>query len=175
MFEDYLEDAYQLASMAEGLSTEDRAAKRYYRASIFYAISAIESFINYIGDMSAIGEVFQPFEIALLTDRRFALDNKGHFAILEQVEYHRLEDKLKFLIGKSNPTYEFGGDWSRFMEFKRLRDSITHPRQDEDELAVALYREQVEHGLSSTIRIMNEISKGLFGRPLRKKLVELSA
>ncbi|MDO9351276.1 MAG: hypothetical protein Q8N70_12725 [Deltaproteobacteria bacterium] len=47
MFEDYLEDSYYLALKARE-STEEREKKRYYRASVFYAISSIEAFINYM-------------------------------------------------------------------------------------------------------------------------------
>jgi hypothetical protein len=175
MFEDYLEDAHYLSTKASEVS-DDKEARRYYRASVFYAISAIEAFINYIGDASAQGEVLEPFEIALLTDKKFGLSKDGCFAILEPIEYHRLEDKIRFLLSKANSKYDFlSPDWSRFVEFKRLRDAITHPRNDKDEISTQSYRKTIQKGLGATIKVMNEICKGIFGRPLRKRVIELSS
>jgi hypothetical protein len=69
-------------------------------------MSAVESFINYIGDTLAQGETFQPYEIAFLTDKKFGVSGRV-FLILEEIEYHRLEDKLKFLICKFVPEFDF--------------------------------------------------------------------
>jgi hypothetical protein len=50
MFEEYLQDAFEFLTIAEELlsKNKERDAKRYYRASVFYTASAMESFINYI-------------------------------------------------------------------------------------------------------------------------------
>ena len=121
MFEDYLEDSYYLALKARE-STEEREKKRYYRASVFYAISSIEAFINYIGDTFAKGGVFEAYEIAFLNDKKFGISKKG-FGILEQMEYHRLEEKIRFLISKFIPTFDFSHEivWAHFVEFKNNR------------------------------------------------------
>jgi len=174
MFEDYLEDSNYFAIEASKASNE-REAKRYYRVSVFCAMSAVEAFINYIGDTLAQGEVFPLYEIAFLTDKKFDISG-GTFQILDQMEYHKFEDKLKFLICKFVPDFDFDKTpcWSRLLELKKLRDTITHPRQDEDEIDIAEYQKKLTAGLSSAIEIMNYISKGIFKRPLRKKLLDLS-
>lgn len=174
MFEDYLEDSYYFAEQAKKL-TGEREKKRYYRASVFYAVSAIEAFVNYIGDTFAKAEVFQPYEIAFLTDSRFAMSN-GRFEILEQTEYHRLEDKLKFLICKFIPDFDFilNPAWSRLVEFKKFRDAIIHPRQDEDEVEVIEYDRKIRIGLTAIIEIINYLCNGIFGRSLRKKIIDLT-
>jgi hypothetical protein len=109
-----------------------------------------------------------------LTDKKFGISG-GEFQILDQVEYHRLEDKLRFLICKFVPDFDFAHTpcWSRLLEFKRLRDDLTHPRQDEDELDITEYKNKIETGLSSVIEIMNHLCVGIFRRPLRQKLVDL--
>jgi len=173
VFEDYLEDARDLASRARQASAE-REAKRYYRASVFYAVGAIEAFVNYVGDTFAQGGSLQPYEVAFLTDRKFDVVG-ARFEILEEPEYHRVEDKLKFVISKFIPTFDFQktASWSRLLSLKRFRDRITHPRGEEDEVPVPDYERTIRSGLSSTIEIMDLLCKGIFRRPLRKKLLDL--
>lgn len=173
MFEEYLEDSNYFSVKASQVVNE-REAKRDYRVSVFCAISAVEAFINYVGDVFAQGDTLQPYEIAFLTDRKFEVSG-GRFQILEQAEYHRLEDKLKFLICNFVPDFDFEHTpcWSHLIEFKRFRDSITHPRQDEDEVDVAEYKDRVETGLTAAIDIMNHLCMGIFRRPLRQRLVDL--
>jgi hypothetical protein len=173
MFEDYLEDSNYFTLKASK-ATSERDAKRYYRVAIFCAMSAVEAFINYIGDTLAQGKGFQLYEIAFLSDRKFDLLG-GTFQILEQTEYHKLEGKLKFLICKFVPNFDFDHIpcWSRFCEFKKFRDTIIHPRQDEDEIDIAEYKSKIKIGFTSAIEIMNYLCKGIFNRPLRKKLLDL--
>lgn len=173
MFEDYLEDSNYFAIKALE-ATNEREAKRYYRVAIFCAMSALEAFTNYIGETLAQGKIFQLYEIAFLIDKKFDL-SKGAFHMLDHVEYHKLEDKLKFLICKFVPSFDFEHTpcWSRLLEFKKFRDTITHPRQEEDEIDIEEYKKKIEIGLSSTIEIMNRLCEGIFKRPIRKKILDL--
>ena len=174
MFEEYLEDAHYFAEKASTVGNEQEA-RRYYRVAVFCSISAVEAFINYIGDTFDQGGSFQPYEIAFLTDRKFDVSG-GTFSIQDKKEYHRLEDKLKFLVSKFTPTFDFAYTpcWSRLLEFKKFRDSIIHPRQDEDNIDLAEYERQIKRGLSSAIEIMNVLCLGIFKRPLRRKLLDLN-
>jgi hypothetical protein len=172
MFEDYLEDSYHFVTMANQIK-EDREAKRYYRAAIFYALGAIEAFLNFIADTLSRSNALEPYELAFLMDRRFGL-TEGRFEMLEQFQYSKLEDKLRFLLQKFAEDFNFQSNaaWSQFLEFKRLRDSITHPRQEEDEVDLPDYRRMLRTGLSSTIDLMNNISQAIFRRPLRRGLLD---
>ena len=173
MFEDYLEDSNYFAE--EAFKTKGgREAKRYYRVSVFCAMSAIEAFINYISDTLAQSKIFQPYEIAFLTDKKFDILQQK-FQIIEQVEYHKLEDKLRFLIHKFIPSFDFqhNPSWSHFLEFKKFRDKITHPRQEEDQTDITEYKKMVKRGFSAIIEIINHLCKGIFKRPLRKKILDL--
>lgn len=173
MFEEYLEDSSYFVLKALEQDNE-REAKRHYRVAVFCAMSAVEAFINYIGETLAQGEVFQPYEIAFLTDKKFDLLS-GTFQMLDRVEYHKVEDKLKFLIRKFIPDFDFEHTpcWSRLLDFKKFRDSIIHPRQEQDEIDIAEYKKNLETGLSSAIEIMNSLCKGIFRRSLRKKILDL--
>jgi len=149
-------------------------ARRYYRVSVFCAMSAIEAFVNYIGDAFAEAASLEPYEIAFLTDTQFAPVH-GKFEVLETMEYHRLEDKLKFLIHKFVSDFDFEkmACWGRLIEFKKFRDSLTHPRQEEDETKLEDYKAITARGISSVIEIMNYLCSGIFKKPLRKKLLDL--
>lgn len=173
MFEDYLEDAWYFASEAKGCEL-NREAKRYYRASVLFSIGALEAFINFIGDVMEKGEVFAPYEIAFLTDKKFGPD-KGDFKVFKQSEFHRLEEKLEFLLLKFVPNFNFALEpsWSRLIMFKRFRDKITHPRNDEDEIEVTEYEKSILLGLSAVVDVMNSLSKGIFRKPLRQKIQDL--
>jgi hypothetical protein len=174
MFEDYLEDSYDFSIKAREAGNE-REAKRYYRGAIFYAASALEAFINYIGDSFEQAGVLQKYELAFITDRKFGYD-KGHIGILAGSEFHRLEDKLRFLLSRFVPAFDIATNpaWSNFIEFKKLRDSIIHPRNAEDEIDLPVYKKLLTSGLSSIITIIDELCRGMFKKPLRQRLLDLS-
>ena len=175
MFEEYLQDSYEFLILAQQASQTSnvREAKRYYRASAFYAASAMEAFVNYIADSFAKAESLTPHEIAYLNDKNLFFSAKKA-KLIEKVEFHRLDEKLKFLIRKFVPDFNFvNTSWSRLMEFKDFRDSLVHPRQSEDETEIAEYQRKLSTGIAGVIEIMNCISKGIFKKPLRKQLLDL--
>lgn len=174
MFEEYLQDSYEFLSIAERLYKESdiRGARRYYRASVFYASGAIEAFVNYIADCFAKAESIPRHEVSFLNDKAliFTVD-KG---LKEKVEFHKLDDKIKFLMKKFVSEFNFQDlAWIKFMEFKDFRDSLVHPRQIEDDNTIQEYRQKIRTGLKSIIEIMNFISKGMFQKPLRNQLLDL--
>jgi hypothetical protein len=174
MFEEYLEDSYEFLLLADGSAERsgDREARRYYRASVFYASGAIEAFVNYLADSFAKAGSITPHEISFLNDRAlvFSVD-KG---VTEKTEFHRLDQKLRLLIRKFVPSYNFqSGTWAKFIEFKRLRDSLVHPRQQDDERPTAEYHKRVTDGIKAIIELMNTVSIGMFQKPLRRHLLDL--
>ena len=176
MFEDYLQDAYEFfcAANEAANNSKEREAKRYFRASVFYTASAMEAFINYIGDSFSQAEKLSDHERAFLTDTQLVFDStKG--ILSTQIRYYSIDDKLKFLIRKFDPRYDIGKSkaWTSFIQFKVLRDSLVHPRQFDDEIKIDEYREKVQAGMFGTITLMNDISNGLFKRPLRNNILDL--
>lgn len=174
MFEDYLQDAHYFLGQAKA-ADDDRTARRLYRAAVFYTAAAVEAFVNYVGDTLQKGERFDAHEIAFLTDKKFGL-NAGKFEALAQSEFHRLEDKLIFLITKFGAPLDRAANpaWSRFQEFKKLRDAITHPRKDEDDISLSRYQRSVATGLSSSIEIIDCLCMGVFRRHVRRKILDLA-
>ena len=173
MYDLYIEDAYHLAN--SGIQAKgDKEKKRYLRASIFYSVSAVEAFINYVGDTLSTRGAFPSYEIAFLTDRRFdAVD--GQFRILDVPKYQRLEDKIRFLLNKFVPSYDFSDtSWRNFVEFKRFRDALVHPRDSDDTISASEYERRVRSGIEATLGLIDCLCLGVFGRNLRKGLRELS-
>jgi hypothetical protein len=174
MFEEYLQDSYEFLSLANERAalSEDRDARRYYRASVFYTAGAIEAFVNYIADSFAKAHNIPPHEISFLNDK--ALTFSVAKGLIEKTEFHKLDDKLRLLIQRFLPGFDFqSSTWSRFMQFKDFRDSLVHPRQVDDETDTSAYRKKVSDGLKAIIELMNSISQGMFQRPLRKRLLDL--
>lgn len=172
MHEEYLQDAFEFYT--KGLDTGDqREAKRYFRASVFYTAGAIEAFVNFIADSFTHSRSLSDHELAFLSDKNIVFSS-DKFVLTEKVEFHRLEDKLKFLLKRFDSSFDFQSSaWSRVSEFKKLRDSLTHPKQSEDELTIEEYQKKLKIGISGTIEIMNALSKCIFQSPLRKGLLEL--
>jgi hypothetical protein len=174
MFEEYLQDSDKFLLIADKASGEsnDREARRYYRASVFYTAGAIEAFVNYVADSFEKAKTLGAHETAFLNDKRLVFIVNG--GLTERTEYHSIDDKLRVLLNIFVPDFEFNTVvWSTFIQFKKFRDSLVHPRQVDDETNITEYQTKVRTGLSSTISLMNSVSKGVFKQPLRKQLLDL--
>jgi len=174
VFEEYLQDSHNFLLIAEEAFkvSNEREARRYYRASVFYSAGAIEAFVNYIADSFAKAQSLTDHEIAFLNDRRlvFSVDR----GLSERTEYHSIDDKLRLLLSKFVPGFDFNIDpWASFMRFKQFRDLLVHPRQIEDNIQIEEYHAKTQAGLSSIIELMNRVSNGIFKKPLRKQLLDL--
>ena len=138
--------------------------------------AAMETFINYLAStFEAAPGTLEPYEMALLLERRYGQQN-GVFEIQKQIAYSRLEDKIRFLIHRFAVEIDLAtsSDWPQFLRFKRLRDSLVHSRDDEDERSVEEYDEACTNGIRSSFLLMNQLSQGVFKRPLRAKLHDLA-
>jgi hypothetical protein len=174
MFEEYLQDAAAFLSEAIQESKEGtaREARRFYRASAFYAYAAIEAFVNHLGDTFSKAATMQRHEICFLNDT--SLSYRANKGFIEKTEYHKLDEKLRFLIGRFGSDFDFESRaWVKLKEFKKFRDSLVHPRQDDDQTSLPVYEENVKSGLRAVIEVMNHVQKSVLKRPLRKRLLEL--
>lgn len=173
MFEEYLQDAHCFLEIAKTAS-DSREARRNYRASAFYVAGAIEAFVNYVAQSFAEAGKLNPNEIAFLNDKVLTFSPEK-VQVIEKLEFHRIEDKLKVLIRRFLPKVDLGKKtwWGELQKFKDFRDSLVHPRKSDDETPISEYEQKVSSGLKATIQAMNEISKGIYKKPLRKKLLDL--
>ena len=178
MFEEYLRDTthYLEEGRRATRDGDEEAAKRSYRVTVMVGGAAMETFVNYIASTfdSPAPRTLEPYELALLLDKRFGQQD-GRFGIQDQSAYSRLEDKLRFLFNRFSIAIDLGtsSEWCQFLEFKRLRDSLVHARTDEDETSVEDYDAACVRGVRASFVLMNRLSEGIFGKPMRAKLHDL--
>lgn len=174
MFEEYLQDAHEFFSIASKFASDksEREAKRYFRGAVFYTSGAMEAFVNYLADSFAKGRSIPDYEICFLNDKVLIFTpQKG---LHKRQKYNSLDEKIKLILQRFVPKFDFTAQtWIRFMEFKSFRDSLVHPRQADDELPLKDYDKRIKLGLKATIEIMNEVSSGVFRKPLRKQIMDL--
>ncbi len=175
MFEEYLQDSHEfflIASEAKSNNETDKA-RRYFRVSIMCAFSAIEAFVNYTA---------KSFEEANNLDRLeicFLIDQELYFSATQgtktRIKFNPLEEKLKVLVKRFVPDYDFGKSvtWSSLIKFKDFRDSLVHSRKSEDETNLSDYDIQIRLGFRAIIELMNLISKGMYKKSLRKSILDL--
>src|SRR5688572_26520626 len=124
MFEDYLQDAYCFFELAENSTIEcnEREAKMYYRASVFCTASALEAFINFIGDTFKQGNNLDKLEIAFLNDKILEL-SPSKAIIEEKLKFNSIDGKVKFLIKRFSVPIDISTSvhWQNFLKFKQLR------------------------------------------------------
>lgn len=129
--------------------------------------------MNYIADTFEKGGTFTPHEIAFLTDKSLTFSQRK-WEVTEKVEYHKVEDKIKFLLSKFSPDFDFNNpSWSALMDLKTIRDSITHPRNSEDETSSEQYRKILRTGLLGVISTIDAVSQAIFKKPLRPQILDL--
>lgn len=176
MFEDYIQDAYSfyhLACKSEADGNE-RDAKMYYRASIFCAASAMEAFMNFLGDTLKKGNALDIYQLAFINDKTLEFA-PAKLKVQEKVKYNAIDEKVKFIIKRFDVpiTISTSSDWTNFLNFKELRDSLIHPKNVSDEKSLVEYKRNIANGLNSIIDIINNISFKVFEKHLRKSVAEL--
>lgn len=175
MFEDYIQDSYSFFELGdECAKTDERSARMYFRASVFCAASALEAFLNFIGDTFEKGNSIDPNETAYLNDRVLEVSS-SRGTVEPRTRYFSIDSKLKFVVNRFKVPIDLGTstEWQHFIEFKDFRDSLVHPRDRNDEIELDEYRNRIRRGLNAYIDIMDQISYTLFGKHLRKGLTDL--
>jgi hypothetical protein len=126
---------------------------------------------NRCGDLSSLPEdMFEMHERAFLLEKRLRFAdsgaNIGKF-VLEGNEYQAIENKIFFLLSKSgsrDATKLKGGTlWGRFEDFKCVRDSLVHPRRDEQ---ADISPEEVRKHIETSQELIQEISKRIWKKKL---------
>ena len=170
MFDIYLEDAYEFYEQASH-QEEDNVSKRLYRASIFTLISAVESYVNYVSSSFEEAKTLEPYEEAFLTDKKISFEQNK---VVLKTEFYYLEQKIKFLLCKFNSEFDFNNvHWQRFVEVKKFRNKLVHPKNDEDVHDKNEYRAMAKDGLSGIVNILNEVNKAIYSKPMRRQILDL--
>ncbi len=164
--------AKKYVDLAEDAIRRHEDAEWLLVPSIILAWSAIESFVNNrCSDLNSLPEdMFEMHERAFLLEKRLRFAdsgaNIGRF-VLEGNEYQALENKIFFLLsklGSRDATNLKGGTlWGRFEDFKGVRNSLVHPRRDEQE---DLRSDDVRKYIETSQELIQEISKRIWKKTL---------
>ena len=173
MFEDYIQDAYYFYKCAI-IAQNEREAKMFYRASVFCAASAMEAFMNFIGETFRQGGTLEKDELAFINDKVLEFI-PSKLKSQEKIKFNPIDEKIKFIIKRFDVSINLSTslEWNSFISFKDLRDSLIHPKNISDERNLLEYQVSIKNGLNSIIDIINAISLKLFTKPLRKSVAEL--
>jgi len=172
-FRDHLVFAEKQIAQAEAPSSSLLDISLYLIPSILLSWIAIEAFVNsVIDDLNQVPpDLFFLHEKAFLLEKKVTFCEKGKqlgkFMIDRASEYHRLEDKIFFLIakfGKMDDDFKGKKLWQEFEKFREDRNYIVHPRRSSE---FTLDIEKARHYLSLSKDIISLISKHV-----RKKRVE---
>lgn len=175
MFEDYLTDASYFIESAKSTTIDSRTKVRDYRVSIFLISSALEAFINYLGETFKDSQNLSLHERDFINDLQTEVNPKT--AMLDKKEkFQALDNKIKFLISKFSIQLDMAitPEWSHFKDFKSFRDSLVHPREQASEFTEQDYRKHAERGLKSAIFIIDKLLSGIFDRNLRPQVLDLA-
>ena len=153
-FREYLRYASKHLASAEVAIQEHANPEWHLIPSIILAWSAIEAFVNNrFSDLKSLPEnMFELHERAFLLEKHLRFVDSGSEIgkfILEGNEYQATENKIFFLLSKlgSQDTSGLkGGElWQRFRDLKDIRDSLAHPRIDnQPELRIDDVRNHIE-------------------------------
>lgn len=174
MFEDYLTDSKYFYEKAVSSSANEELAKRYFRASVFCAASALEAFVNFVGSTIDTANTIDINEIAYINDIVLEVSpSKGKTE--KRTKFNPIDGKLKFIITRLNVNIDIDKDanWSNFKQFKKLRDRLVHPREEDDDVSLKEYKNELKKGLNANLYIIDKITNKLFSKGLRKSLTDL--
>ena len=171
-FRAYLRYSKKHLDLAESLFERGQDADIYLIPAVILAWSAIESFVNNrCSDLNSLPEdMFETHERAFLSEKRLTFidsgTNIGTF-LLHGNEYKSLEDKIFFLMAKMGTrraTGLKGGTlWSRFNDFKKVRDGLVHPKQGG---APELTPDDVRKHILTSKELIEEISLRIWGKKI---------
>jgi len=164
-FLDYAEKLYDDAK------SEDKKgdANPYIIGSILNSWMSIESFINnMMQDFASLPEdMFTIHERGFLEEKQVRFANKGDkagtFYLENKEEFRRLEDKILFLVakfGKSRSVDKGAPLWQRFERMKDKRNTLSHPRKNQEiELTLKDAQEVIEVAKSVITLVSREVWK----------------
>lgn len=174
MYEEYLLDSYYFYELGKDYKKgrNKQECKKYFRASIFYLFSVIDGYINFIADEDAslLRDELQVY----IADKKYRFSTST-YSTEKVTEYHPVISKLKLIIRVFAPEYNLktAAEWQHLMNLKKLRDRIVHPGTDEDIVSPDEYETVIENGLKSIINLLNMLTQKIFGRSLKRKLLDL--
>lgn len=169
-FRDYLDYAERYLILAEDEVKRPSDTSWLLIPATILAWGSIESFVNdMLDDFSSLPkDLFELHERAFLLEERVSFVDKGDQAgqfVLKGTEYHRLEDKILFLIARFSTGTDLhirGGTlWQNLQDFKKTRDSLVHPRRGNE---IVLSIEKVRDYIKAAKAVIKFLSQHVWNQ-----------
>jgi type II secretory pathway component PulJ len=145
---------------------ESVAQHAYLHASLSLGFSALEAHINAIIDEQLERTDLSLHERAFLSERKIDL-RAGVFVIQDVLQMQRIDDRIAFLWSRCSvsPPYDYQSKpWSQLKEGLKVRNSLTHPKEQPD-----LTIDKVTRSLSAIIEIIDTAFQRIYGKTLPAK------
>jgi hypothetical protein len=170
-FRAFLSYADKLHSQALGAANHNSAVP-YLIGSILTSWISIESFVNnMMQDYAALPErTFSTHEEGFLKEKRVHFNQSGTyagtFAVSNNPEFRRIEDKVLFLIAKfGGGKLDRGGKlWQKFKKVKARRNALSHHRRDSD---IELTSQDSQEAMELAKELIEFLSRKVWKKPLK--------
>jgi hypothetical protein len=166
-----LEEAKRFLEKASESSDSD-SRDAYLHSALLLGFVAFEAHVNAIADDFLSNDDLHPYERGLLAEQAVELSD-GEFEVKKKtLKMQRLEDRIQFLCRRfsKKPIDRKEPYWSQFIEASRLRNSLTHPKEELPTVSEAAVR----RGLTALIELLNVMYLSLYrkGLPAYKRGTE---
>jgi hypothetical protein len=157
-----LEEAKRFLEKAA--ETKESAPKKaFLHAALMVGFAAFEAHINAIADDFLSREDLSPHDRGLLAEHVVELMD-GEFREKDILKMHRIEDRVLFLCRhfSKTPVDRKAAFWSEFKEASRLRNNLTHPKDE----SLSIGEAAVKRALTATIELLNFMYLALYKKKL---------
>lgn len=146
--------------LEKGKEATDDGQIAYLHAGILLSFSALEAHINAIADEQLLRDGLSLQDRSILMERDIKFKN-GQFE-LGDFKMYRLQDRIEFLCRRfgRTPLNKSDAYWSGFLEATRLRNNLTHPKDD-----TGINKRAVELAILSVLQLINAVFIVIYGRP----------
>jgi hypothetical protein len=158
-----LEEAKRFLEKASE-SSESHGRDAYLHSALLLGFVAFEAHINAIAEDFLSNEDLHPCERGLLAEQAVDLVD-GEFEVKKKtLKMQRLEDRIQFLCRRfsKKPIDRKEPCWGQFLDATRLRNSLTHPKEELPTVSEAAVR----RGLTALIELLNLIYLNLYKKGL---------
>ena len=148
---------YEKSIEVKGAESKDP----YYHAAILLGMSALEAYVNGIGEDIMCNPHIPIHEQSILTEKEIELE-RGEFILSNKLQMFRLTDRIEFLFFKFGKIKLNGSGHQWYGNLKvsiKLRNSIVHPKE-----AVLVSDGNTKLLLESVKDCLQEISKTVYGK-----------
>ena len=164
----YSEQLYEDALLKSNIYDNNQ----YIIGCILISWMAIESLANDVmQDFAYLPKYFSIHERGFLEEKKVKFINKGKdlgtFSLSKENEFHRLEEKILFLIvklGKTKKVDKGSNVWQMFDKFEGIRNALTHPKRKRQ---IKLTNKDAEESIDMAKSMISLLYNEIYGKKMK--------